>query len=149
MYVDKIRSRTEIELCVDLYGSRSEPSFLPLDYNLSKLNLFDKVRRNKFVRVFRVDDEIKAWIYADLVKLPHASEQYFQQFYYGSSLTGSAAYKAVVSLHREMVLFANTTNATWCTSTGSPYDTENTFARILEKQGWTRRGYLAAIKIKE
>lgn len=143
MIIDQISTAQEVEECVDLYLSIVDQSWLPASRDTSIKSLMDKVRRQKFVRLIKKDSRIIAWIYADQVALPHADYSLFQQIYYASNQSGSLAYKCVVALHDSMYEAGKLTDAKYCISVGSPFDNDNTFTRILEKNGWIRRGHTA------
>lgn len=145
--VIRITSRQQIIKCVDLYLAQNDESFMKTSKETSYRNLFNKVRLNKFVRAVEIDGEIVAWIYADAVVLEHTDYVTVQQMYYGSSQHGIMAVRCIKLLHEAMLEYAESLKAAYCTSAGSPYDTENVFAKILEKSGWIRRGYLAVMEL--
>lgn len=143
MIIDQINTIQDVEQCVDLYLSLSDDTWMTADRATSIRSLMDKVKRKKFVRVLREDSKIIAWIYADLVKLPHTDYVNFQQIYYASAETGVRAFRCVKLLHEAMTEFGETSEAKYYVSPGSPLDDNNVFAKILEKCGWIRKGYMA------
>lgn len=127
-----------------MYLSLADEAFMRTDRHSSLVNLEKKVLDKKFVRVLRADQKIVAWIYGDLVKLDHQEGSNFQQLYYCSDLKGFSAARAVIALHREMFEYASlNSNSMYCVSPGSHLDEKNAFARILERDGWNRRGHIA------
>jgi hypothetical protein len=147
MFVDKIRSKQDIEDCVKLYLRQNDETFIQTSELASCRNLFNKIRLNKFVRVAREDSKILAWIYCESIILEHTDYVTFQQMYYGSDAAGVKAVRCIHQLHKAMIEYASTTSAVYCTSAGSPYDDSNVFARTLERAGWSRRGYLAVFRL--
>jgi tRNA 2-selenouridine synthase SelU len=58
-------------------------------------------------------------------------------------LTGIKAVKAVVTLHHSLEREAKRLGIKRLISMSNHLDERNTFVRILEKEGWDRRHYLA------
>lgn len=141
---DKLRTTADIAACVDLYRALSDEAFITSDRNSAIRNLWALVRQRRFVRCIRRNGVIEAWIYADRVHLPHRATPHFQQIYYASSVSGIRAARYVVALHDIAAEYAKAEGYDLITSPGSHMDPDNVFARILEKNGWQRRGYLAA-----
>jgi hypothetical protein len=141
--ISKILTRAEIEYCIDSYIKHNDFSFLPVDRDCAIVNLNLAVRRQKFVRVLKENDQIIAWIYADIGKSLHMHEKILQQYYYCSDLTGTKAFKAVKILHEELLEYAKENKYDMVFSLGSHLDEKYIFTRMLEKLGWQRRGYIA------
>ena len=146
--LEKIKSLEDIEQCVQMYLSINDQSFLPASADVSIQNMVMRVRRGRYVRVVRKHDEIVAWIYADLVQLEHTDYSCFQQLYYASSAKGFAAARYLRLLHSDMVNQARTTNARYCVSISSHMDETFVLARLLEKDGWQRRGHVAIFDLQ-
>lgn len=144
--INRIISLKEIETCVDMYLALNDYSFLPANRELAIKNLSLAVRRNKFVRVLKMNDKIVSWIYADSGTSSHMSTNIIQQFYYCSELKGIAAYKSIKILHEALIDYAEKRGYHLVISPGSHFDEDYTFTRILEKLGWERRGYIAVYK---
>lgn len=141
--VIKPRSLADIRECVTLYANLNDYSFLDVSIEKSVQALLQKVRADKFVRMKLFNNEIVSWLYADSVELSHSEDRILQQIYYASKLKGIAAYRSVVELHSLMEDEGRKLGKTLLTSPGSHLDENNTFAKILEKNGWQRRGFLA------
>ena len=139
----KPRSLSDIESCVKIYEALNDFSFIRMSTKASIQNISQFVRRNKFMRMKVVDNEIVAWILCEKSKPYHQEEFQFQQTYYASKRSGLQAYRDVLDLHNAMIEEARLQNIPVVVSLGSHMDSENTFARILEKNGWERRGYAA------
>ena len=146
--ISKVRSLSDIEECVNLYYNLNDHSFITVSKEESIRRLSQKVRQQKFVRLL-IDDKNKivAWIYCDVVKPDHSTEPQFQQMYYASNLKGIQAYKAVIKLHEAMIEESKRLKVNLLVSYGSHMDEDYTFSRILEKNGWSRRGYVAVYKL--
>lgn len=146
--ISKIRSLSDIEECVNLYYNLNDHSFIAVSKEESIRRLSQKVRQQKFVRTLLDDnDKIVAWIYCDIAKPDHSTEPQFQQMYYASNLIGIQAYKAVIKLHEAMIEESKRLKVNLLVSYGSHMDESYTFTRILEKNGWSRRGYVAVYKL--
>jgi hypothetical protein len=140
--IRELLSSREIRSCVELYMGLNDPSFIPLEFDVCYNNLLTLVKRKKFVRGLFEDDELIAWIYCDVVEHLHLGFPVFQQLYYASDQKGMKAYRCVVRLHEAMLVKARESEFSLAVSSGSHMDPDHVFAKILEKQGWERRGYL-------
>lgn len=147
MKIIHVRTRLQLEQCVDMYLGLNDESFLPSSRTASLSALFTKIRTNKFVRAIELENRIIAWIYADVVKLEHTDYKCFQQFYYASDQVGVKAFRCINLLHSEMINEARKLKVKYCVSYGSHMDPSNTFVRILEKSGWKRRGHIAIFEM--
>lgn len=146
MLIKNIKETKEVEHCVDMYLALNDYSFMPANREIAIKNLSLAVRRNKFVKVLKMNDKIVSWIYADSGASLHMSTNIIQQFYYCSELKGPAAYKSVKLLHDALIDYAEKKGYELIISSGSHFDKDYTFTRILEKLGWERRGYIAVYK---
>lgn len=143
----EVRTIKEIETCVDMYISLN--NFLPTDRKVAISNLSLAVRRKKFVRTLHKSDRIVAWIYADIIHMQHASDKILYQHYYCSILNGILAYRAIEILHSAMYDFAIDNNCDLVISSGSFMDETFVFPRILEKLGWSRKGYMCMRRVQQ
>jgi hypothetical protein len=133
-------SRSDVQACVDMYLCLNDESFLPADRDSALRSL-----NNRLINSLNlVYGDTEAWLSASRVRPEHCNFDVLQQFYFASKLSGVKAYRAVVSLHDEMYEFAVKLKIPYCISPGSHMDVDNTFTRILEKNGWMRRGHVAA-----
>ena len=142
-----ILRQEEIEHCVDMYRALSDETFMPSSRQAAITSLWKAVRQKRFVRCLRRGDTIVAWIYSDKVQLLHMDFPVFQQIYYASDQKDTAAARCVTLLHECMVDYAKSEGFRMATSAGSHLDETYTFARILERHGWLRRGYGAALHL--
>jgi hypothetical protein len=147
--MESIKPRTleEIHFCVDMYLRLNDESFIPADRQLAYDNLSNLVRRNKFVRMAVKDNQIIGWIYASAGLNLHTKEKILQQSYFCSNQTGIAAARVIKFLHQELIEEAKRLGINLVMSTGSHFDEDNTFTKILERYGWERRGYIAIKKL--
>jgi hypothetical protein len=146
--IEDITVANDIDYCVDMYLALNDNTFMVADRTESIRHLFMKVRMKRFVKVYKEDNRILAWIYGDRVKLDHCNYTNFQQIYYCSDQYGFKAYRCLVALHDSLYKHSINTDALYCVSPGSPLDPTNVLARSLEKNGWMRRGYIAARRIE-
>lgn len=147
MRIDTIKTKEEVEYCVQMYLALNDPDFIDADFDTSFKTLFQLVRLKKFVRVLKQEEEIIAWIYAEKVKITHMAYPVLQQMYYASNQTGIKAARCVKLIHRELIKHAEEINVNTILSAGSHMDPTFVFAKILEKDGWERRGFLAIKRI--
>lgn len=144
MRIIKPRSTDDIRACIDLYCDLNDPGFLTVCKDNCYKHLSQFARQGKFIRLkLDNDDKIIAWIFAAKVQSYHSASPMFQQLYYASSNKGIKAYRDVIDLHEEMIQEAKRLNIPMVISQGSHMDENNTFSRILEKNGWDRRGHTA------
>ena len=147
--MESIKPRTleDIHFCVDMYLKLNDENFIPADKQLAYDNLSNLVRRNKFVRMAVKDDKIIGWIYATPGLNLHTKEKILQQSYFCSNQTGISAARVIKFLHQELIEEAKRLDIKLVMSTGSHFDEDNTFTKILERYGWERRGYIAIKKL--
>lgn len=149
LIVRKPRNTSDIINCVNMYLSLDEPGFMPASFDSSCRSLVNHWQHGGFIRLVEEDGRLIAWIFAICAPMDHISEKIVSQRYYASKTSGVKSFRALKLLHDEMLAYAHRINAAYCTSTGSHFDTAFTFTRMLEKCGWTRRGYLAIYKMKD
>lgn len=147
MWIDTIKTKEEVEYCVQMYYDLNDHDFIDVDFDTSFKTLFQLVRLKKFVRVLKQEEKIIAWIYAEKVKIAHMAYPVLQQMYYASNQTGIKAARCVKLLHQELIKHAEEINVNTILSPGSHMDPNFVFAKILEKDGWERRGFLAIKRI--
>jgi hypothetical protein len=147
--LESIKPRTleEIHFCVDMYLKLNDETFIPADKELAYSNLSNLVRRNKFVRMAVKNDSIIGWIYATVGCNMHTKEKILQQSYFCSNQSGITAARVIKFLHEELIEEAKRLDIKIVMSTGSHFDEDNTFTKILERYGWERRGYIAIKKL--
>jgi hypothetical protein len=137
--IRELQNSKEVRRCVEMYFSLND--WLELDFGVCLKNMNRLVRRKRFFRLLEHDSKIIAWIYCEPAQPLHQSFPQYQQIYYASDQSGILAYKAVVKLHEAMLDEAVRLNYRLAVSQGSHMDEANVFSKILEKNGWERRGY--------
>lgn len=138
---------SDLKFCIELYYNLNDHFFITVDKNESLKNLIELFYKRNFIRIIKKDSKIIAWILAIKNKQMHSKEILLQQVYYASSEKGFLAYKCVVLLHNEMLEEAKKLKVDLALSQGSHLDENNTFSRILEKNGWDRRGHTAIYRL--
>ena len=133
----------EVTECIDLYLALNDFSFLPASRPKSIRELSTAVRMNKLVLMALLDDKIVGWIYAREANISHIENSVLQQYYYASNLTGIKAVKLLSVLHQAMFDYAEDKGFELVMSSGSHMDSKNVLTRVLAKDGWDTRGYLA------
>jgi len=147
MELIKPRTLEDIHFCVDMYLNLNDETFIPADKQLAYDNLSNLVRRNKFVRMAVKNIQIIGWIYATPGLNLHTKEKILQQSYFCSNQSGISAARVIKVLHEELIEEAKRLDIKLVMSTGSHFDEDNTFTKILERYGWERRGYIAIKKL--
>jgi len=147
MELIKPRTLEDIHFCVDMYLNLNDETFIPADKQLAYDNLSNLVRRNKFVRMAVKNNQIIGWIYATPGLNLHTKEKILQQSYFCSNQSGISAARVIKVLHEELIEEAKRLDIKLVMSTGSHFDEDNTFTKILERYGWERRGYIAIKKL--
>jgi len=139
--LEKAQSCQEIVDCVDLYLSISPD--VPVDRAYTIRFMTEAAKRQQFFRLIRLGEELVGWFLAKEIGLGHTQAKTFQQMYYMTNLTGVRAVKAVILAHEAIEDRACELGMEIVASTASHNDPAFVLTRILEKQGWTRRGYYA------
>lgn len=142
MELKSVTSISEIEICVDMYLKYNDYSFLPADRSVAIAKMVLAARRQKFFKIVTDNSRIVAAILADISGNHHSDTKFLSQQYYASELTGVKAFRAIKLTHDALFQQAELLKCDFAASTGSHMDESHVFAKILEKQGWTRRGYL-------
>jgi adenine deaminase len=93
------------------------------------------------------NNQIIGWIYATPGLNLHTKEKILQQIYFCSNQAGISAARVIKVLHEELIEEAKRLDIKLVMSTGSHFDEDNTFTKILERYGWERRGYIAIKKL--
>jgi hypothetical protein len=137
----------DIETCIDIYLPQNQEHMLPSDRATACNTMRVLLARGAFCRALWVDGKIHAWLLASAMQREFIKEPVLQQVFFGSDLKGTQAYNAVVALHLEMEKEAVRRGINLLISTGSNQDPDNTFTRILERNGWNRSGYLATRRL--
>jgi hypothetical protein len=145
----KLRTQQEAKFCVEMYVKMNDESFIPADKDKAIKSFYEMVKAGAFLRILDdEDDEIVAWVLAQKVEHPHINGKLLQQVFYASNLKGLKAAKAVIALHRSLIEEAERLQIRRVLTLGSYLDENNTFVRILEKDGWKRRHYAAVYDLK-
>jgi hypothetical protein len=95
------------------------------------------------MKILKKNDNIIAFIVAVIDKPLHNNEVGLVQIYYACSEKGFTAYKCAVQLHEELIKEGIKQKLDFVLSQGSHMDPEFIFTRILENNGWERRGHVA------
>lgn len=143
LQLSKPRTKADIEACVRMYRDLHDESLIETDFESAYKNLYDAVKLNKFVRIALRDSQLVAWIWADVVKPAYSKEKVFQQLFYCSNETGFASARLVLAMHDALIDEARRLGLKHVISQGSHTDEKFVMARLLEKNGWKRCGYVA------
>ena len=147
-YIVKKPSIAELEICVDMYLAMNDETFIPASKVESLKALIQFTRQGQYVKACYHNDELIAWLYAVEGRVSHMNFDVVEQKYYACSKHGVQSFNAIKALHADLVAHAERLRYPMVISQGSPFDKDNVYARILEKNGWERRGFLAVYKTK-
>jgi hypothetical protein len=140
--IRSVSTTKEIEECVRMYYF----DFLPVDreYNIKKMT--HQIRNGHFVRVWD-ENGIKGWIHAFKTTLQFNPIPVMQQMYFSSNETGFKLYRILKGLHEALIEEAERQECQYVVSCSSPIDEKMILAKLLEKAGWERRGYMCVYKL--
>ena len=146
--VSKCRNLGDAKECVEmylLYAHQSPMNGLPeFSFDNAYNQLVSSIRVGKFFRILLNDSgEIVAWILCSKYHIPYFKDPVFFQEYYYSSLRGFSAFRALHMLHKEALREAASKALEFMVSGGSFLDEDNIFAKLLEVNGWARKGHFA------
>lgn len=135
--------REMVDLYVAYDNEKSPGGFFKVSPTKGYKSLSEALTRKEFCRCLTVEGRIVAWLLARNTPHPFTEERALQQYFFASNLKGVLAYRAVVLLHELLEEEGRKKNYDIVVSSSSHLDENFTFTKILEKQGWTRQGYLA------
>lgn len=138
-------SEDDIRWCAESYCDfvRQKTILLNLSVEESILNL----KQQEFLSLYKVRNKPVAFISGCTTKQQFSKNKIFNQNFYYTNLTGYSAYVAQKVLHGRMIEYARKRHVKTILSAGSYFDERNVFAKMLEKQGWSRHGYLAIYQL--
>jgi hypothetical protein len=131
-----------------MYRLSNDETLFESDKEASLKSLQMSIGRGAFFRVIESDGVIRGWILARIVRREFLKDLSLQQHFCCVSFKGIRAVRAVIKLHAALIEEAYIKNIRYVESSGSHMDTKNTFVRILEREGWERRGYLAVLDLQ-
>lgn len=136
-------SEDQLKRCVDIYIAQHD-DFFPVDRNICYRNVMAYWRMpTEYVKIIEHNRTIVGFIAGAITTSKHSREKYLLQEYYVTNLKGFSAAKAVFLAHRDFEKFARDQRISMVISQGSHMDPDHTFTRLLEKDGWSRRGHIA------
>lgn len=138
---------SDLKNCIEIYYSLNDHSYINVDKDESLQNLKQFYYKRDFIRIVKRENKIIAWILAIKNKQLHSKEFHLQQLYYACSEKGFTAYRCVILLHEAMIEEAKRIKVNLLLSQGSHLDENNTFTKILERNGWDRRGHTALYRL--
>jgi hypothetical protein len=147
MEIRDIRGITELRECIKFASEQYNDPLFPVDEKYFFRNMLQAIQSGASCKVIINNNEIVAWgCYIIAAPYPHSREKEVSQMYYQTKLKGFLAVKALRLYHRAMIKYALAKGIDKC-ATSSIMDTQETFYRILEKDGWIRRGCCMVYKI--
>jgi hypothetical protein len=148
MIVTNPKSEDELAKCVDMYIALNDPTFIKINRDFCIENIVKHWKSLGYIRLLKDNHKIVAWIMAIPAMSKHSREKYLMQEYYCSHLEGFSSVRAIKILHNDLIKYASNNRYNLIVSTGSHMDPTFVFTRILEKQGWNRRGHIATYRIE-
>ena len=145
----KPASVKDLAACVKMYMSLDEPGFMPTSHEYCLQSICRYWLNGAFIRIAKEDGVMLGWILGISSALEHIPQRIVTQRYYASDCTGIKAFRVLKMLHEELLQYAHKVRAHYCTSSSSHFDEKFAFSKMLEKCGWTRRGYLALYYMKD
>lgn len=138
-------SNEDIKWCAESYCNfvKQKTNILSLSVEESILNL----KQQEFISLYKVKNKPVAFISGCVTKQQFSKNKIFNQNFYYTELKGYSAYVAQKVLHQRMIEYASRRHIKTILSAGSYFDERNVFAKMLEKQGWIRHGYLAIYQL--
>lgn len=147
MQLIKARNRDDIVTCVNMYCDQETDELIETNKMVSINNLVAESRNGYYRVLVEFDsnnvEQIVGWILAYRVLNPFNGIMELQQQFYTSIFTGLKAVKAVKLVHEELIKYAETYRIPVVTSHCSHNDLNFVLCRILQKEGWQTRGYMA------
>lgn len=146
MHLSPPQNEAELLLVADIY-LKYDDGFLPVNREVCYENIINHWRRLGYVRIIHHARRVIGFIMASVVTTKHSKEKMLLQEYFCTDLSGFAAAKAVKLAHRDLVQHAANQRIVTVMSCGSHMDPDHTFTRILEREGWKRKGHVALIQL--
>jgi len=143
-----IRKATASEIITCFHKYATMDDWLPVTTKPAREFAKAVIKSNYFMRVAEDNGEVVAFLYAEPEEILHMSFPVYKQKYYCSWCPGIKAAKAVKLLHNALFDFAEARGYWMVMSTGSHFDEEHRFTKLLERFGWERRGYIAMRKTR-
>jgi hypothetical protein len=148
MIIRKLKSVMELRDCVSNSIELYNDPFFPADKDYALRSILQAKQEGALIRVIEDKEKIVGWGIAALATpWLHSPDKQLSQLYYHTTLDGIKAVKALRLFHKEMVEYARKYKIRKCT-TSSMLDNQETFYRILEKDGWIRRGCLLVYPLR-
>lgn len=143
--VDIVRSRREVEYCIDMYVNW--PSLIPVSKEVCMSRFTELWQRRKFMLTLKDDDNvIKAYIYAEPMLLIMYDKPVLAVSVYCSNEKGIRAVRSIQTLYSIAAYKAKLLGYKYITAGCNAYDITFVLTRILEKEGWSRSGSSAVIE---
>lgn len=138
-------SLTDFEACVRMYMGKNS-GFMPNEFAPSMVYIQQAARVGKLY--LAEEDSILAFILFRKAKMEFSDTIIVQQLFFCSDTSPLKAAKCVYALHDKMVEWGARHKCKLALSTGSHEDSDFKFARLLEKRGWERCGYLVKKELR-
>ena len=140
MFSRDFKNYQELKGCIERAADTYSDPLFPIDSEYAVKNAWQLIKSGAMNKVIEHDGQIVAFGLASVCSpYFHSRDREVQQTYYQTFVRGVTAVKALVCFHKTMIDYAATYRINKCT-TSSIMDSQDTFYRILEKEGWIRRG---------
>jgi hypothetical protein len=144
--LNKPSSILEIQTLVEIYIQYNNNDFFIPNYKIALDSAIILYKQNAFIQLIKEDNEIIGGIIATVIQLPYFDRPCLYQNFYISNQKGIKSFNAIKLTHNALIEYAERNKISYVISGSSPIDETQIFTRVLEKQGWIRKGHLALWK---
>ena len=137
------KNLNDIEKCLNLYLSIYNNNFIVVDPDYIRAMISQHIRLKKFFKMCEESHEIISFIIAKENQLLFSAEKVLQVISYCSNQKGIKSANLVKLMHREVIEEAKIKNISKVISESSPLDDKQILVKILEYDGWIRKGHMA------
>jgi hypothetical protein len=148
MIIRNLKNEEEIRYCIEIYYKVNDHSFLYVDKEYLFENLLAHTKKLGYFKVIEKTGIIRGWLVANETFTKNSRRKILRQEYYFSNFTGYTSAKTVMLLHRDLIEYAKLNKFHSVISEASHLDPTHVFTRILEKDGWVRRGHIAKYDLR-
>jgi hypothetical protein len=144
-------SQADLKVCLEMYKDINDESFIHVDdaFALKRIREFTKLSCTQGGFYLSVEGHtIVGWMAYHVTSSQYGGERQVVQHVCGVAPKGLHGIRVQLELHEELIRRAYLVNAASVVSSGNPYDTSFVFARVLERQGWKRRGFMAIYELQ-
>ena len=142
MIISPPKSEKEVKRVIDIHAEFvKDDTLFPYNVNTAYLNYL-QVRKQDYYKTIKTDDgEIVGGCHAKIHIPDYTNVKLLQVMFYICKLKGIGAFRAATELHRDLIAYAEAKYIPYVLSVSGYFDEDAILAKILEKDGWLRKGY--------